>query len=76
MLALRNPLDTDETATKGVRVAAPVRARRPHRRRSQLGCERRRAPVKAEPAPARSTRAQGYTVEAIRAAKRAEEIVR
>ena len=75
MLALRNPLDTDETATKGVRVGGlfgqpPAPAPKP------AGVRAKAAPVKAEPAPAAAPAPTPYTVEAIRGAKRSEEIVR
>jgi pilus assembly protein CpaB len=75
MLALRNPLDTDETATKGVRVGGlfgqpPAPAPKP------VGVRAKAAPVKAEPAPAAAPAPRPYTVEAIRGAKRSEEIVR
>ncbi|HEU4937598.1 MAG TPA: Flp pilus assembly protein CpaB [Vicinamibacterales bacterium] len=77
MLTLRNPLDTAPTATTGVRTAgllgqtaeapAPAKPRAPR-------VSAPAKPVQSEPAtvPAAKT----YTVEAIRAAKRTEEIVR
>jgi pilus assembly protein CpaB len=72
MLTLRNPLDQDATATKGVQTAglfgqptpAPVKARAPR------GPARPAEPIAATPAPT------AYTVEAFRGAKRSEEIVR
>ena len=75
MLALRNPLDTDPTATKGVRVGGlfgqpPAPAPKPVSLRAKA------APVKAEPAPVAAPAPTPYTVEAIRGAKRSEEIVR
>ena len=74
MLALRNPLDTTPTTTSGVRTAglfgqaAPVVKDRPVR-----------ASVPAKPVQAvvvEAPKASPYTVEAIRGAKRTEEIVR
>jgi len=73
MLALRNPLDTDPAKTSGVRTAglfgqAPAAKPAVHRAKA--------APVKAEPAPAPVAPPKPYSVEAIRGAKRSEEIVR
>ena len=73
MLTLRNPLDTDSTTTTGVRTAGllgqtPVASTpRPARTAAR--------PVKPEVAPAAPPPAV-YKVEAIRGAKRSEEIVR
>lgn len=73
MLTLRNPLDTDSTTTTGVRTAGllgqtpPPSTPRPTRAKAQ--------PVKPEVAPAAPPPA-AYKVEAIRGAKRSEEIVR
>lgn len=77
MLTLRNPLDTSPTATNGVRTgglfgqpaAAPVEKKtRP---------ARAQAPVTtSQPQPAPAPAPKTYTVEAIRGAKRTEEIVR
>jgi pilus assembly protein CpaB len=76
MLALRNPLDTTPTQTTGVRTAglfgqpsAPAASKSPLAQRAR--------PIKPEvvpppPAPA----PQYYTVQAIRGAKRTEEVVR
>jgi pilus assembly protein CpaB len=74
MLTLRNPLDQDATATKGVRTAGlfgqpapvPVKARSTSR-----GPARPVAPIAVVVAPP-----SVYTVEAFRGAKRSEEIVR
>jgi pilus assembly protein CpaB len=71
-LTLRNPLDTEETETKGTRVAslmgAPEAPPAPRVARARPTAERpREAPA---PAP------QIYTVETIRAAKRTAEVVR
>jgi pilus assembly protein CpaB len=79
-LALRNPLDTMPTQTNGIQVAAlmsgssaapavPAPAR-PAARRSTAGAV---AQAVAAPPPPKPT---AYTVEAIRAAKRSEEVVR
>jgi pilus assembly protein CpaB len=74
MLTLRNPLDTDSTTTTGVRTAgllgqaaAPPPAARPVRAAAR--------PVKPEVAPV-APAPSTYKVEAIRGAKRSEEIVR
>jgi pilus assembly protein CpaB len=76
MLALRNPLDTTPTQTTGVRTAGlfgqPAAAAAP---KPAVG--QRARPVKPEvvqptPAPVAET----YTVQAIRGAKRTEEVVR
>ena len=74
MLALRNPLDTETTATTGVRTAglfgqpAPVVKDKP---------VRASAPAKPiQPVVTETPKPSVYTVEAIRGAKRTEEIVR
>jgi pilus assembly protein CpaB len=74
MLTLRNPLDTDSTTTTGVRTAGllgqaapPPVAARPLRAPAR--------PVKPEVAPV-APPPSIYKVEAIRGAKRSEEIVR
>ena len=73
MLALRNPLDTTPTTTTGVRTAglfgqpAPVVKDKPVRL----------APAKPiQPVVVETPKPSPYTVEAIRGAKRTEEIVR
>jgi pilus assembly protein CpaB len=77
MLTLRNPLDTAPTATAGVRTGgllgqpdpAPAPAPKPRVMRT--------APEKpAQPEPAAVPAVKNYTVEAIRGAKRTQEIVR
>ncbi len=75
MLILRNPLDSDQTMTGGVRTAAllgqsePVTP--PHRKR------RSRVAVVAPPPPEETAaKPKPRTVEAIRAAKRTEEVIR
>ena len=78
MLVLRNPLDTEATASTGVRMAAllgeavvapavkaPVVAKKPAV-----------VPVAAPAPPPVAVAPRIYTVEAIRAAKRTEEVVR
>ena len=76
MLALRNPLDTTPTQTTGVRTAglfgqpAPAAASK-----SPLGQRARPVkPVQVQAAPLPAP--QNYTVQAIRGAKRTEEVVR
>jgi pilus assembly protein CpaB len=76
MLTLRNPLDKSQTMTSGTRtatllgeptVAVPAAPRAP----------RASAPPKAvQPEPTAAAAPKIYTVEAIRGAKRSEEIVR
>jgi pilus assembly protein CpaB len=73
MLSLRNPLDTEPTNTSGVRTAglfgqpAPVVKEKPVNR----------APARpVQPVVAETPKPAAYTVEAIRGAKRSEEIVR
>jgi pilus assembly protein CpaB len=74
MLALRNPLDTDVTATTGVRTTglfgqAPAPAKPAvFRMRKAEPLQ----PIEVAPAPV----VKAYTVEAIRGAKRSEEVVR
>ena len=75
MLALRNPLDTDQTSTNGVRTAGlfgdapPAPAPKPVLRQKAK-------PATADVAPVQAPVAKAYTVEAIRGAKRSEEVVR
>jgi pilus assembly protein CpaB len=77
MLALRNPLDVQPTQTTGVRmgslIGGPSAAEaRPAPKRAQVA---KAAPV-PPPAPEVVAPPRIYTVEAIRAAKRSEEVVR
>jgi pilus assembly protein CpaB len=71
MLALRNPLDPDETKTSGARMAslmaAPVPPPAPASRVVQ-GRPRMVTPATPPPGP--------YTIEAIRASKQSEEIIK
>lgn len=74
MLVLRNPLDADPTATSGVQTAALLGQPEPAPAPARVAAPRRVAvapppePPPAPPAP--------RTVEAIRAAKRTEEVIR
>lgn len=73
-LTLRNPLDGDPTATSGVRIASLMGAPDPPPvQRVARAQPRVIAPPPVEPAPVVS---KIYTVEAIRAAKRTEEVVK
>jgi pilus assembly protein CpaB len=73
MLTLRNPLDQNQTATKGVRMAglmgepAPAPVQKVVKGKPMMVAPK---PVEVAAAP------RLYTVEAIRAAKRTEEVVR
>jgi len=72
MLTLRNPLDTAPTVTKGTRMASLMgAAEAPPVVRVTQGIKRVEAP-KPPPVPVRSI----YSVETIRAAKRADEVVK
>jgi pilus assembly protein CpaB len=73
MLALRNPLDTETPQTRGVRTAGLFGQPAPAPKAST---GQRAKPVKAEPVPAPAPAPKAYTVEAIRGAKRSEEVVR
>jgi pilus assembly protein CpaB len=72
MLTLRNPLDQELTETKGTRLASLMGAPDPQPVPRVVSGVRRAEP----PAPAPSPVPSIYTVETIRAAKRAEEVVR
>ncbi len=77
MLTLRNPLDTapDRDVGYADRRAARTAGRAPRRRRRAP--PRASAPAKpVQPEPAAAPAPKIYTVEAIRGAKRSEEIVR
>lgn len=74
-LALRNPLDVNPTETKGVRLASLMRGIEPEPVVQPVkGRVVTRAPAPVPPPP--SAAPPVYTVETIRAAKRAEEVVR
>jgi pilus assembly protein CpaB len=70
-LTLRNPLDVEQPATSGVRVAALLGSPEPPPPRVA-----RTAPVRSAPPPPPPVVEKIYTVEAIRAAKRTEEVVK
>ena len=73
MLTLRNPMDRKPTETNGIRTGALLgQAPAPPPVVKSVQGRRVVVPAPAPPAPA----PKAYTVEAIRAAKRAEEIVR
>jgi pilus assembly protein CpaB len=73
-LTLRNPLDTEPTMTTGVRVAALLGAAEP----PPVVRPVRTTPVRTAPPPPQPEPVvtKIYTVEAIRAAKRTEEVVK
>lgn len=78
MLSLRNPMDTEPTDTAGVRTAGlfgapPAPARPPARLPAQAAS---RTVVPRPPVVAPAPPSPFYTVEAIRAAKRTEEVVK
>jgi pilus assembly protein CpaB len=74
MLSLRNPLDTDTTASSGVRTAALFgREAEPEPVVKAVSVHKAPPPTPAVVAPPPPPRI--YTVEAIRAAKRSEEVV-
>lgn len=75
MLSLRNPMDVQPTESKGVRTAALLSGAAMPMPAAPRAAAPRRAPVVAEtPPPPPPPRI--YTVEAIRAAKRTEEVVK
>ncbi len=75
-LALRNPLDKDAPATRGVRAAALVGTPAPAPVARQMASARKTAaPVVAAPAPAPAPVVEPTTVEVIRGDKRAREVV-
>jgi pilus assembly protein CpaB len=74
MLALRNPLDTDPSDTRGIRTAGLLGAPNPPPVAPRAAVKRKPDPVPAVEAPPPPPRT--YMVEAIRAAKRTEEVVR
>jgi pilus assembly protein CpaB len=78
MLALRNPLDTDPSETKGVRMAGLFGDAPPPAPAAQPSGAPRRSPVVRAAAPGAVVAPPApviYRVEAIRAAKRTEEVV-
>lgn len=80
MLVLRNPLDTEPTATSGVRTAALLGQADPPPAPKPVVTTHKPPVVHAAaveaPPPAPAPAPKMYTVEAIRAAKRTEEVVR
>ena len=73
MLALRNPLDTNQTTTNGVRTAGLLgQSATPPPVKAPRAAARPVKPEVAPPAPAPAA----YKVEAVRGGKRSEEIVR
>jgi pilus assembly protein CpaB len=79
MLVLRNPLDTETTTTSGVRTAALLAGETPPPAPPVNRVVQRRPAVAPPPPPIVAAAAPAppkpYTVEAIRAAKRTEEVV-
>src|SRR5262245_10067499 len=77
MLTLRNPLDTAPTATTGVRTGGLLGQTAEAPAQPKPRAPRASAPAKpVQPEPAAVPATKAYTVEAIRGAKRTEEIVR
>jgi pilus assembly protein CpaB len=74
MLTLRNPMDRKPTETQGIRTAALLGQAPPPQPKVQT-VQNRRVAV-PPPAPAAAPAPKLYTVEAIRGAKRSEEVVR
>ncbi|MDR1989052.1 MAG: Flp pilus assembly protein CpaB [Acidobacteriaceae bacterium] len=79
MLSLRNPLDTQATESKGVQSAALFGNIAPPPQAASAAARpaaRRPAPVPAAEVPPPPPAPKVYTVEAIRAAKRSEEVIK
>jgi pilus assembly protein CpaB len=74
MLALRNPLDTEKTPTNGVRTAGLFGTPTPEPAKAKAAV--RHVSAAPPPAPLPAIAPKPYTVEAIRAAKRTEEVIR
>jgi pilus assembly protein CpaB len=74
MLALRNPLDTEQTPTNGVRTAGLFGTPTPEPAKAKPAV--RHVSAMPPPAPVVAVAPKPYTVEAIRAAKRTEEVIR
>ena len=72
MLALRNPLDSEATDTKGTRLASLMGAPDPAPVVKLVKGTPKATPPPAPPAPAPTI----YSVETIRAAKRVSEVVK
>jgi pilus assembly protein CpaB len=76
MLMLRNPLDTVPTTTEGIRMASLMGQAPPPPVVRKAATSRVLAPPPSPPPPPQESARKVYEVEAIRAAKRTEEIVR
>ena len=78
MLSLRNPLDTKPTTTAGIRIGSLMGQQPvvPQPAVAKAASSPRRAVAVAAVAPPPPPAPKGYTVEAIRGAKRTEEVVR
>lgn len=74
MLALRNPLDMEQTPTNGVRIAGLFGTPTPDPVKTKPAV--RHVSAAPPPAPVIAVAPKPYTVEAIRAAKRTEEVIR
>lgn len=75
-LTLRNPLDSEPTVTTGIRVAALMGAGDPPPVPRPVHTRVKAAPPPPPPPPPEPVVSRVYTVEAIRAAKRSEEVVK
>jgi pilus assembly protein CpaB len=77
MLSLRNPLDTEPTASSGARTAALFSTNPPVSSPPEASRDSRPRPRPVvEPPPTPPAPPKAYTVEAIRAAKKTEEVVK
>lgn len=77
MLSLRNPLDTEPTASSGARTAALFSTNTPVSSPPEASRDSRSRPRPVvEPPPPPPAPPKAYTVEAIRAAKKTEEVVK
>jgi pilus assembly protein CpaB len=77
MLSLRNPLDTEPTASSGARTAALFSTNTPVSSPPEASRDSRPRPRPVvEPPPPPAAPPKAYTVEAIRAAKKTEEVVK
>jgi pilus assembly protein CpaB len=75
MMALRNPMDSQPSETQGVRTAGLLHTTEAPVDQPVRVVKKAQPPV-APPAPVTAPAPVAYTVEAIRAAKRSEEVVR
>lgn len=77
MLSLRNPLDTEPTASSGARTTALFSTNTPASSAPEVSRDGRPRPRPVvEPPPPPPAPPKAYTVEAIRAAKKTEEVVK